>query len=347
MTSVTDPVRVVVGGVDTHKDEHVAAVVDTTGAILGTASFATTATGHRRLLRWLERHGRLLRVGIEGTGSYGAGLARAVAAAGVEVVEVDRPNRQLRRRRGKSDAIDAEAAARAALGGSALGAPKARTGDVEAIRALRVARRSAIHARSQAANQLHALVATAPDELRGQLRRLTGRDLVDRACRFRTGIDTPAAATKTAMRELATRWIDLNAQIERLDAHLDTLVVRVAPELIDRVGVGTDTAGALLVAAGDNPHRLSSEAAFAALCGASPLDASSGRQRRHRLNRGGDRTANSALWRIVIVRMRWDPATRTYVERRRAEGKTTPEIIRCLKRYIARQLYNDIRSAIT
>jgi transposase len=348
MTSVADRDRVVVGGVDTHKDEHVAAVIDGNGKVLGSAEFPTTAAGHRRLLTWMRRHGELAKVGVEGTGSYGAGLARHLAAAGVEVVEVDRPNRQHRRRHGKSDAVDAEAAARAALAGTASGAAKARNGAVESIRVLRVARRSAMRARTQAANQLHGLVAAAPDELRCQLRQLKPAEMIERAARFRaTNPTSPVDATRIALREIARRWQALDEEIGRLDGLLEPLVTAAAPALVARHGVGTDTAGALLVAAGDNAHRLHSEAAFAAVCGVSPKDASSGKQRRHRLNRGGDRHANAALWRIVLVRMSCDPATRAYVERRRAEGKTTAEIIRCLKRYIARELFNDLRTVIT
>lgn len=344
MTSLTEPSRSVTGGVDTHRDLHVAAVVDCAGRVRGTAEFPSTMTGHRQLLRWLRRHGDIAAVGVEGTGAWGAGLARFLSAEGVTVIEVDRPNRQRRRRHGKSDPVDAEAAARAALNGDATGTPKARTGQVEAIRALRVARRSAIKARTQAANQLHSLVVTAPDELRGQLRTLTLKELAATAARFRPGPPTTALnATKLAMVEIARRWHALGDEVARLDTHLDALVADAVPQLLSRHGVGTDTAGALLVAAGDNPERLRTEASFAALCGASPQDASSGLQRRHRLNRGGDRCANQALWRITLVRMSSCPRTRAYVTRRTTEGRTKKEIIRCLKRYIARELYADLR----
>jgi transposase len=339
--------RRVVGGVDTHKDIHVAAVVDDVGRILGTAEFPTTTRGHRALLAWLGDHGTVIRVGVEGTGAYGAGLARYLAKAGIEVVEVDRPDRQTRRRKGKSDPVDAEAAARAALSGEASGRPKSRTGTVEMIRALRVARRSAGKARTQAANQLHDLVLTAPDELRGVLRTLTLTELVDRASRWRPGpIQSPVAATKLAISLLARRHQALGNEIRRLDAELTRLVEDIAAPLIEHKGVGTDTAGALLVAVGDNPDRLKSEASFAALCGASPIDASSGKQQRHRLNRGGDRQANQALWRVVMVRMSCDPRTREYIARRHQEGKTTKEAIRCLKRYVAREIYNELISAV-
>lgn len=343
MTSLTDP-RTVIGGVDTHRDVHVAAAIDDLGRVLGTAEFPTTLVGHRRLLRWLRRHGEVRLVGVEGTGAWGAGLVRFLCAEGIAVVEVDRPNRQRRRRHGKSDPVDAEAAARAALNGDATAVPKARDGLVEAIRALRVARRSAIKARTQAANQLYALVSTAPDELRADLRTLPLAKLATTAARFRPGPpDSAVAGTKTALREIARRWTALSDEITRLDADLDVLVAQAAPTLVARHGIGTDTAGALLVAAGDNPDRLRNERSFAALCGTSPLDASSGMHRRHRLNRGGDRQANQALWRITLVRMSSCPHTRAYVERRTKEGRTKKEIIRCLKRYIAREVYADLR----
>ena len=259
------------------------------------------------------------------------------------MVEVDRPDRKTRRQRGKSDPIDAEAAARAVQAGTACGTPKARSGRIEAIRALRVARRSAIKARSQAAHQLHSLVSTAPDELRDQLRNLRVAQLVELAARFRPGDPAdPAQAAKTALRSIARRYQHLSVEIDDLDAILDPLVADTAPTLVALNGVGTDVAGQLLVTAGDNPERLRSDAAFSHLCGASPIPASSGRTHRHRLNRGGDRAANAALYRIVLCRLRWDPRTRHYMERRTKEGLSKPEIIRCLKRYIAREIHREL-----
>ena len=335
--------QIVVGGVDTHKDTHVAAALDRLGRLLGTAEFPTTPAGYRALLTWLARFGTVERVGVEGTGAWGAGLARFLRTAGVRVIEVDRPNRQRRRRRGKSDPADAEAAGRAVLAGDVSGVQKDQDGPVEAMRALRVAQRSAERARTQATNQYRSLLDTAPAHLREQLRGLSLRQMVDRASRFRPGkvLSDPTAATKAALRSLARRWLALAAEIEALERQLAALVqVAAPPALLAEFGVGPDVAGALLVAAGDNPDRLRTEAAFAALCGASPLDASSGRQRRHRLNRGGNREANSALWRIVMVRLRWDHAeARAYVDRRVAEGKTRREAIRCLKRFLARRIW--------
>lgn len=340
MTTMADARRQVIGGVDTHKDLHVAAVVDSTGRICGTEVFPNEAAGHRRMLRWFQGHGDVVRVGIEGTGSYGAGLFRFMASQDIEVLEVVRPNRQRRRLKGKSDTIDAEAAARAALAEDLVSAPKAGTGRVEAIRALRIPRNSAMKARTQAANQIHALVDTCPDELREQLRNRSTRDLVTHMIRWRPGPPSdPTSAHRFAMRALARRWHSLNDEIAEIDTHISALVHTVAPHLVAVKGIGIDTAATLLVAAGDNPDRLTSEASFAALCGVSPIDRSSGRNRHHSLNRGGNRDANRALWRVVLVRMGCDPRTRAYVEQRTADGKTKKQIMRCLKRYVARELF--------
>ena len=346
MTRMPDPARPVTGGVDTHKDTHTAVVIDEVGRVLGTDSFTVNARGYAALLAWMASYGQLVKVGVEGTGTYGAGLARHLTAKGVAVVEVIRPKRQTRRRRGKSDPTDAEAAARAALNGEAAGAPKSRDGAIEALRALRVARRGAVKARTQASNQLRDLVVSAPEALRARLVGLPTGERVALAARFRPGsLIEPTEATKAAMRSLALRYQALSAEIDGLDAVLEQLVDDAAPEgFLDKTGVGTQVAAALLDTVGDNPGRLGTEASFAALCGASPVDASSGKQKRHRLNQGGDRQANSALWRIVFSRMSHDPRTKAYVERRTKEGKTTKEIIRCLKRYVAREVYRSLVS---
>jgi transposase len=339
MTMTTMPDRVT-GGVDTHLDVHVAAALNSIGGLLGVRSFPTTAAGYRRLLLWLASFGEVERVGVEGSGSYGAGVTRHLLDHGIAVVEVDRPNRQRRRRRGKSDPLDAISAARAAQSGDAAGEAKSRDGNVESIRVLRVARASARKARTQALNQLRSLISTAPDELRAQLRGLAVTVLLDVASGLRpAGRTDILGTTKLALRVLAQRARLLEAEIAQLDAVLDPIVERTAPQLVARTGVGPDTAGALLVAVGDNPLRMRSEASFAHLCGVAPIEASSGKVDRHRLDRGGDRQANSALWRIVITRLSCDPATRSYVERRMKEGRSKLEAIRCLKRYVARELY--------
>lgn len=331
-------------GVDTHGDVHVAAVVDAVGAIRGTTSVAATPRGFGELVRFAERFGRVDLVGVEGTGAYGVGLTRWLLERGYRVVEVDRPDRKTRRMKGKSDPVDAEAAARAALSGTATGLPKARNGQVEMIRALRVVRRSAVRSRTQAMNQIHSLLVTGPDEVRLWARGQSPARLVERLGRLRPGpVTSPLAATKLALRELARRHQGLSAQIERLDVQLGALVHQVAPRLVALQGVGTEVAGQVLVTAGDNPDRLRSEASFAHLCGVAPLPASSGKQVRHRLNRGGDRHANQALWRIVMVRMSIDPTTKAYVARRTAEGRSKSEIMRCLKRFVAREVYAALR----
>jgi transposase len=346
MAQTTMPHRAgqVIVGVDTHGDVHVAAVVDALGAIRGTTSVAATPRGFADLMRFAGRFGPVGLVGVEGTGAYGAGLTRWLLHRGYRVVEVDRPDRKTRRAKGKSDPVDAEAAARAALSGTATGLPKARDGKVEMIRALRLVRRSAVRSRTQAMNQIHSLVITGPDGLRRWARDLPPALLVERLARLRPGrIVSPVAATKLALRELALRYRDLSAQIERLDVQLKALVHQVSPRLLALKGVGAEVAGQLLVTAGDNPGRLRSEASFAHLCGVAPLPASSGKVVRHRLNRGGDRHANEALWRIVMVRMSCDPRTKAYVARRVGEGRSKSEIMRCLKRYVAREVYSALQ----
>jgi transposase len=331
----------VILGVDTHRDAHVAVALDPLGRRLGTRTVPTTPGGYAALVAWARGFGPLQRVGIEGTNSYGAGLSRWLRARGVAVVEVERPRRPRHDRRGKSDAVDAEAAARAVLAGEATGLPKAGDGPVEMLRALRLARLSAVKARTQAANQLHALVVTAPEPLRARLRPLRLPALVAAAARLRPPAvpRTPEAATKLALKTLAGRHRRLGAEVEALDAQLARLAAEAAPALVAVQGVGPDTAAALLVAAGDNPQRLVSEGAFAHLCGVAPIPASSGTTRRHRLNRGGNRDANRALYLLALGRLGRDPRTRAYAARRRAEGLSTPEILRCLKRYLARELY--------
>jgi transposase len=344
MTIVEDT-RAITGGVDTHADLHVAAALDRIGGLLGVREFPATAAGYARLLGWLGGFGNVALVGVEGTGSYGAGLARHLAAAGVRVVEVDRADRQDRRRQGKSDPLDAISAARAAQSGRASGAaPKGRDGAVEAIRALMVAKRSARRERTQAINQARALIVTGPDELRARLAGHAPAALVEAiaALRPRPG-DVPGYATRVALRELGRRAQFLSAQLERLDELTGPLVTARAPGLLSLYGVGPDTAALLLIAAGDHPERLRSESSWAHLCGVAPIPASSGKVSRHRLNRGGNREANHALWRIVITRLSSHPATRAYADRRSKEGLSKKEIIRCLKRYVAREVYHQLR----
>lgn len=348
MTMAVADVEVTLG-VDTHKDVHVAAAFDAMGRLLGTHEWETSAAGYRALIDWAQQFGRVRRAGVEGTSSWGAGLARYLRERGVEVLEVARPNRQRRRRRGKSDTADAIAAGRAVLNGDATAVAKAGDGAVEALRLLRIARRSADRARTQVVNQLRAVIDTAPEALRAELRTLPRAALVARAAQYAAegSLATPLAAARYALRTLACRFVALDRERDELDAQLATLVALAAPpKLLEAFGVGPQTASALLITAGDNPERLKSDAAFAAVCGASPLDASSGKQQRHRLNRGGDRQANHALWRIVMVRLRFDPTTQAYVARRLREGKTKREAVRCLKRYVARRIWRLLADSV-
>ena len=336
---------VVIGGVDTHERTHQAAAIDGSGRMLGTAQFEVSTAGYAELLAWLRGLGALAQVGVEGTGSYGAGLCRYLLSQGVAVIEVDRPDRKMRRSRGKSDPIDAEAAARSVLAGTATALPKDRSGVVESIRVLRVARSGAVKARTAAVNALKTTVVAAPAGLRETLGGLPPTALVETCAALRpdpTRLADPAQGAKAALRSLARRVVDLEGEVRSLDSSLTCLVREAAPATTALAGIGIDHAGQLLASAGQNPERLHSENAFAQLCGAAPIPASSGRTQRHRLNRGGDRQANRALHMAVIVRMRLCPRTRAYVERRSAEGLSKPEIMRCLKRYLAREVYHSL-----
>ncbi|RCS83717.1 IS110 family transposase [Brevibacterium aurantiacum] len=331
----------VYGGIDTHADTHHLAVIDQAGRRLADAQIPTTATGYQAALRFLGSWPGLVSVGIECTGSYGAAVTRAVREAGITVFEVNRPNRFDRRLHGKSDPFDAYSAAEAVLGGRASAAPKGGDGLVESLRVLRTSRSSALQARTATINQIKGMLITAPEDLRTRYKGLSTPKLIAALAASRPTATpvTAAEATAYSLRLLARRWQALTGQIEDLAGHLQRLLDDHAPDLMRVFGCGRDTVAQLLITAGDNPDRLRSEAAFAALAGVCPIPASSGKTKRHRLNRAGDRQANSALYHIVMVRLRYNQETRDYVARRTAEGKTKMEIIRCLKRYLVRQLY--------
>ncbi|MGY1452261.1 IS110 family RNA-guided transposase [Streptomyces sp. SS8] len=335
------PAEDVILGVDTHKDVHVAAVVTVLGALLTHQEFPATAAGYRWLLAWACTFGALRRAGVECTGSYGAALARFLRHENVQVIEVNQPDRSLRRRRGKTDAVDAEAAAHAVLSGRAAVTPKTGEGPAADMRVLRLAKESAVKARTQAKNQLKAVLLGVDPELRESLSDLGNPALIDRCA------DLPenGGAAFSTLRLLARRIQQLTAEVKELTRRVNQAIRAHQPQLLDLVGVGPDSAAALLIAAGDNPERLTSEASFAALCGVSPVEQSSGKTQRRRLNRGGNRQANAALYRIVVTRIRRDARTRTYLERRTKQGMSKREIIRCLKRYVAREIYRQIRSA--
>ena len=340
---VSRGVQVVIG-VDTHQDEHVAVAIDRQGVHLGQRRCPATTRGYGELEQWSRSLGEVSAFGIEGTGSYGAGVARFLTGRGYAVVEVNRPDRSTRFRKGKSDPTDAEMAARAVLSGVADATPKSGEGEVEMIRMLKSAKDSAVKARTQAVNQMKALVVTAPAELRETLDGLSAGVLAARCKSFRPGrLDDPVSAAKYALRSLACRYHQLSKEIQELEAELERLTRTAAPALVSIFGIGPDTAATLLVAAGSNPQRLHSEAAFASLCGVSPIPASSGKTNRHRLNRGGDRQANAALYRIVLVRLRYDSRTMAYMSRRTGEGLSKSEIIRCLKRYVAREVFSALQ----
>jgi hypothetical protein len=342
--SETPQHRRVVVGVDTHKHIHVAVALDELGARLDAQRFAADAAGYRDLIDWAARLGRSVTFGIEGTGSYGAGLASAVRRRGLGTVEVVRTDRRDRRLRGKNDFIDAENAARAVLSGVATAVPKTADGTVEMIRVIKVAKDVAVKARTAAMVSLKAAMVNAPPQLREQLQDLPKMALIRRCAALRPGeVSDVAAATKHALRAIARRWLDLDTEISEHEKVLTRLTQTTAPQLVAAFGIGADVAAEMLIVAGDNPERVRCEAAFAKLCGVSPVPASSGMTTRHRLNRGGHRQANAALYRTVIVRMQHHAPTQAYLARRLAEGKTKAEIIRCLKRLLAREIWAHMR----
>ncbi|GJD59743.1 IS110 family transposase [Methylobacterium dankookense] len=337
--------RRVIGGVDTHKDLHVAAVVDGRDRVLATASFAATRQGYRQMLIWMRSFGSLRRVGVESTGSYGAGLLRFLQRAGIEVLEVTAPDTQDRRRRGKNDDFDAQSAAHAAFAGTRTVTPRTRDGMVESLRVLSACRKTAVAARRIALQMIHNTIVCAPDALRETLRRMTRMQLVRTLAAWRPDLSAyrdVEAAYRIGLKSLARRYLELHDEIADLDAMIGAIVDELAPDLVARNSIGSNGAAQLLLTAGDNPERLRSEAGFAALCGVSPVPASSGKTVRYRLNRGGDRAANSALHIIAIGRLRTDGRTKAYVARRIAEGHSKLEAIRCLKRYIAREVFTLI-----
>jgi transposase len=336
----TDPAEIIIG-IDTHKEAHAAVAINGLGARLGAMTLLASSRGYHEMESWAQSLGPVRAFGIEGTGSYGAGLARFLQERGHNVIEVNRPNRQIRHQHGKNDPLDAENAARAVLSGQARAAPKSGTSSVEMIRHLKVARDTAVKSRTQAMVTLKTIIVNAPAALRESLDGLTGKmTLIRHLAALRPGAMTsPTASAKATLRALARRWLMLDAEIKSHDADLDALTTACAPTLKEAHGMSTGTAAEMLILVGDNPERIRSEAAFAKLCGACPIPASSGKTSRHRLNRGGHRQANAALYRVVIIRMRSHPPTLDYVRRRTAEGKGKMEIIRCLKRFVAREIF--------
>jgi len=344
VTEETLPQQIVIG-VDTHDLVHVAVALDHLGRRLGDLSIPTSPSGYERFVIWALHLGDISAVAMEGTGSYGRGLCTVLQSRGVRVAEVSRPSRKNRRNRGKADLSDAEAAARAFVAGEVTAKPRGSDASIAMIRSLRIPREALVNQRTQAINQLRALIVAAPAPLRESLAGLAAKQLIQRAAQFRVGsIATATEASRFAMRQLGRHVLHIDIQIEELDRHLDPLVAGRAPELVAVHGVGVEVASSLLVA-WDNVHRIRSEAAFASLCGVAPVPASSGKTTRHRLSRGGDRTANRALWRIVLTRMRTDTRTRDYLARRQAEGKSKREVVRCLKRYVAREVYRALQSS--
>ncbi|MEU4173504.1 IS110 family transposase [Streptomyces sp. NPDC026665] len=336
--------QVLVGGVDSHADTiHVAVVADR-GGHLADAQFLTNAAGYAAAIAFLQVHGAVAAVGVEGTSSYGSGFTHAARQADLVVIEVNRPDKAKRRRIGKSDPIDAYAAARAVVSRRTTSAPKdvAITG----IRALQTAARSAIKARTATLNQITHLLITAPEAIHAKYTALSSDKCVTTLARLRPATDPAHAPLLTALRTLAKRVQNLTKEHTTLTGELDQLVTILNPGLRAAYGVGPDTAAQLLITAGANPARLRTEASFAALCGAAPVPASSGKTNRHRLSRGGDRAANAALYRIALARMAQCSRTREFFARQTCAGRTKKEIIRLLKRAIAREVFRLLTTPV-
>ena len=345
-TFATTAQPMIVGGIDAHKEKHHAVALDLQGILLDNREFPATSCGYRELVAWLKALGPIDRVGVESTGSYAAGLARYLGEEGIRVVEVNTPHAHTRARKGKDDLIDAEAAARKVLSGDATALPKVTTGTIESIRLIRIARESAVKARSIALVQLQDVLITAPAQLREAITTKSARSKVTQCGALRPDpgrMDEPLQAAKMTLRGLSRRITFLDEEISNIDRQLDTLVTNVAPTLLSRLGIGTQHAAQLLITAGENIDRLTNEAAFARLCGVAPTPASSGNTHRMRLHRGGDRRANSALHMIVVCRLRYDQRTIDYMNRRRAEGLSKKDVIRCLKRFVAREVFRDLK----
>lgn len=335
--------RVIIG-VDTHADTHHVAVVTEHGRPLADREFAATGYGYRRIIEFARSYGEVVSVGVEGTGTYGAGLTRILRSEGLAVVEVNRPNRQQRRLRGKSDPLDAYSAAQAVLAERCTAVPKDKDGPAECLRVLRASRSSAMKARTAAINQIKDLLVSGPEEIRAKYRGMVTSSMIAAMARSRPSghLGDPAHVTAWTLKKLAGRYLSLSEEIAEADRALKEVLDAYAPLLCDLPGVGVEVASQLLVTVGDNLERVGSEAQFAALAGVAPIPASSGKTNRHRLSRGGDRNANKALHHVVLVRMGSDPKTKAYVAKRTLEGKGKREIMRCLKRYVARELYRQI-----
>lgn len=338
ITILTESV-LIVAGADTHADTIHVAAISMTGAAIVDREFPTTAAGYAAAIRFLTSLGQVERIGVEGTASYGAGFTRALTSAGLEVVEVTRAVKSTRRLKGKSDPLDAYSAARTALAGDGLATPK--DDATSGLRALQIARRSAVKHRTAVINQIKAMLVCAPDSVREKYRESTTLRLIESLARCRPDAQTEpwAQSVLTAAKMLAQRVQFLETQAETLQAQIDAFVTAANPGLRAAYGVGSDTAAQLLITAGANPHRLHSEAAFAALCGVAPVPASSGKTNRHRLCRGGDRSANNALFRIALVRMSHHQPTKDYAQRQLLKGHTRLETLRKLKRAIAREVF--------
>lgn len=338
---MTENQNKVIIGVDTHKDFHHVALITALGEPIADRQFPTAADGYTELMEWVRSQGHVLHAGVEGTGSYGAGLAKRFTAAGILVIDVIAPDKQERRLRGKTDQIDAYSAARAVLSRRATTIPKSRNGQVEAVRVLHTVKNLIVKQSTETMNQLQGLIVSAPEPLRERLAGLGGKKLV-MACihlRAHTSDDVVTKHTKTALKVLGKKHRALQAEAEALRNEYTALIKDYAPELLEVYGVGPDVAATLLTVAGENVDRITNEASFAHLCGVAPIPASSGKTNRYRLNRGGNRQGNAALHRIVITRLKSHQETLVYTAKTLGRGKTKRDTIRLLKRYVIREIY--------
>lgn len=337
-----EPGKTIIAGVDTHKDRHVLCLLDGIGRKVFSASYPADKCGYVQLAEAIGNPSCCLVVGVEGTASFGAGLSTHLISMGYPVVEVLRPKRDKRRKgKGKNDEIDAEIAARNAASENGTSVPKSRDGWVEGVRTLMIARDLEIQTSTKVMNAVKSLLVTAPESFRAKYREYNGSCLMERLSRGRTGSgDVSSGALTTALKSLARTWLELERRSLDLRKLVEGLLLENAPALLEVPGCGAINAADLAIAAGDNPERLGLQSAFAALCGASPIEALSGKVTRHRLNRGKNRSANRALHMIVVNRMRHDERTVAYIKRRTSENKTKREAMRCLKRYVAREIYS-------
>lgn len=337
----------VYAGIDTHKENHALCLVDQFGRKISGEIYPANKEGYAMIAKAIGEPKNCGGVGIEGTMSYGSGIYKYLQSKGYKVFEILGP--KVDRHKcgvGKSDLIDAERAAQMALKGQNIYSPKSADGWVEALRALHITRNTYVKITTSITNIVKSLLVTAPNDIRDEFASIKNvKNMMASLSEKREVEDVVEQALFSALQSLALTWIDANKKADELEEEMRVILEEHAPALLVIEGCGTLTSAQLAITAGDNPRRMKNKNAFAALCGVSPVPASTGdngRPKRYRLNRGGDRHANCALYRIVKSRLAYDEQTKAYVEKRKSEGKTKKEIIRCLKRYVANEVYRAL-----